>query len=192
MKKIVIIGPPGAGKSTLAIALGAVHKIKVFHLDRFFWLSGWEKETGDIRINILRDFVGEKRWIIEGSYLNSSELHLNEADTIIFLDISPLLCLYRIIKRHYKYHGRSRRDIPKGCTDRLTLSCVLKVLAFPFQGRKTIEQKLHTYKTKQIIWLHSGEEVEDFLAQQGQKMDDKCNSSSVPLLKERLLVATGR
>ena len=87
MKKIVIIGSSGAGKSTLARELGSILKIKVFHLDRFFWQRCWKRETSDTRIDILQDFVREKQWIIEGSYLSSSELHLHEADTIIFVTI---------------------------------------------------------------------------------------------------------
>jgi len=175
MERIVIIGSSGAGKSTLARELGSKLGTKVFHLDRFFWQLGWKKETGDTRIDLLQNLVREKRWIIEGSYLNTSELHLNKADTIIFLDIFPLLCLYRIIKRHCEYRGRSRRDIPKGCTDRLTLSRMLRVLAFSFQGRRTIEQKLRTYQSKQIIWLRSSKEVEDFLAQQEQGLNEVAN-----------------
>jgi adenylate kinase family enzyme len=173
MERIVIIGSSGAGKSTLAKKLGPILKIKVFHLDRFFWRRRWKRETSDTRIDILQDFVREKRWIIEGSYLSSSELRLNAADTIIFLDTPPLLCLQRIMKRHREYHGRSRRDIPEGCTDKLTLLHMLKVLTFPLYGRRKIKKKLRNYKSKQIIRLRSGKEVEGFLAQQKQGGDEK-------------------
>ena len=173
MKKIVIIGSSGAGKSTLARELGSILKMKVFHLDRYFWQRGWKRETRDTRMDILQDFVREKQWIIEGSYLSSSELHLHEADTIIFLDIPPLLCLWRLTKRHLAYRRRSRRDIPEGSTDKLTMSHILKVVTFPLEDRRTIKQKLRNYKSKQIIWLRSRKEVEDFLAQQKQDGDEK-------------------
>jgi len=124
-------------------------------------------------MDILQDFVREKQWIIEGSYLSSSELHLHEADTIIFLDIPPLLCLWRLTKRHLAYRRRSRRDIPEGSTDKLTMSHILKVVTFPLEDRRTIKQKLRNYKSKQIIWLRSRKEVEDFLAQQKQDGDEK-------------------
>ena len=165
MEKIVIIGSSGAGKSTLARGLGSMLKIKVFHLDRLFWQHGWKGKTRDTRIDILQGLVQERQWIIEGNYLRASELHLNAADIIIFLDISPLLCLWRLMKRHREYRRRSRRDIPEGCTDRLIRLRILKVLAFPLGGRRTIKQKLRNYKSKQIIWLRSRKEVEDFLAQ---------------------------
>jgi len=173
MKKIVIIGSSGAGKSTLARELGSILKIKVFHLDRFFWQRCWKRETSDTRIDILQDFVREKQWIIEGSYLSSSELHLHEADTIIFLDIPPLVCLLRVMKRHLAYRRRSRRDIPEGCTDKLTLLRILKVLTFPLHDRRTIKQKLRSYNSKRIIWLRSRKQVRDFLAQQKQDGDEK-------------------
>ncbi len=174
MEKIVIIGSSGAGKSTLARALGALLKINVFHLDRLFWQPDWKGKTRDTRIDILQALVQEKRWIIEGTYLNSSEeLHLNAADAIIFLNTPPLVCLQRIIKRHCEYRGRSRRDIPMGCTDKLTLHHMLKVLFFPLQDGRTLKQKLRNYKAKQIIWLCSAKEVKGFLEQQGQNVNDK-------------------
>src|SRR5437764_14111939 len=101
MEKIAIIGSSGAGKTTLAKKIGSALKIKVFHLDRFFWQRDWKRKTRDTRIDTLQNLaLRDKRWIIEGTYLNSSKLHLNAADTIIFLDIHPLLCLWRIMKRH--------------------------------------------------------------------------------------------
>jgi len=173
MKKIVIIGSSGAGKSTLARELGSIFKIKVFHLDRLFWQRGWKGKTRDTRIDILQGLVREEQWIIEGTYLSSSELHLNAADIIIFLDIPPLLCLWRLTKRHREYYGRSRRDIPMACTGKLMLLLILRVLTFPLHDRRTLKQKLRDYKSKQIIWLHSGEEVENFLAQQKQDGGEK-------------------
>ncbi len=191
MKKIVIIGSPGAGKSTLARELGPMLKIKVFHMDRFFWQRGWKGKTGDTRIDILQEIVREKQWIIEGTYLSSSEPRLNAADTIIFLDTFPLVCLQRLMKRHREYHGRSRRDIPEGCTDKLTLHRMLKVLTFPFRGRRTIRKKLRNYKSKRIIWLRSDKEVEDFLAQQDGG-DKRYSSSKVSVAIKSLLVATAQ
>jgi adenylate kinase family enzyme len=193
MEKIVIVGPPGAGKTTLAKELGSILRMKVFHLDRIFWQRGWKEKPRDKRIDIMQNLVQEKRWIIEGTYLGSSEPRLNAADTIIFLDIPPLLCLLRILKRHREYRGRSRRDLPEGCTDKLTLFRMLKVLTFPLYGRRTIKQTLHNYKSKQIIWLRSRKEVKGFLAHQVQDTDDKKNSAIIaPAAKEKSLVSTGR
>jgi adenylate kinase family enzyme len=193
MEKIVILGSSGAGKTTLARELGPILKIKkVIHLDRLYWQRGWKGKTRDARIDILQSLVREKQWIIDGNYLSASELHLEAADIIIFLDIPPLVCLQRILKRHHKYYGRSRRDIPEGCIVNLTRFHMLKVLAFPLLGRRMIEEKLRNYNSKQIVRLRSGKEVKDFLAQQVQDADDKRDSSIAPVAKEKFLVPTGR
>jgi adenylate kinase family enzyme len=191
MDKIAIIGSPGSGKSTLAHQLGESLNIEIIHLDRYFWQPDWKEKPRDARIEIMRDLVRKERWIIEGTYLDSSEPRLNAADAIIFLDIPPWLCLHRIRQRHNKYKGQSRPDLPDRCSDNLNLTCILKVLAFPVRGRRTLKQKLRSYKSKQIIRLRSDKEVEDFLAQQGA--DEKRNAlCTVPGAIESLLVATGQ
>src|SRR4030081_3739817 len=104
MKKIVIIGSPGAGQSTFAQALGKVLQIEIFHLDHYFWQPGWKEYPRETRIKIQQQLVKEKdQWIIEGTYLGSSDSRLHAADTIIFLDMPCFLCLKQAIKRYLKY-----------------------------------------------------------------------------------------
>ena len=183
MEKIVIMGSSGAGKTTLAKVLAPILKIKkVYHLDRLFWQRDWKGKSRETRIDILQRLVQEKRWIIDGNYFSISELHLDAADTIIFLDTSPLCCLWRLMKRHHEYHGCSRCDIPEECTDKLTRLHMLKVLVFPLRGRRRLEEELRKYNSKQIVQLHSGKEVKDFLAQQKRFADDMMASSTTVLV----------
>jgi adenylate kinase family enzyme len=172
MQKIVIIGPPGAGKSTFAQILGNILDIEVIHLDRYFWQPGWKEYPRKARIAIQQQLVrGKDRWIIEGTYLGSSDSRLEVADTIIFLDMPRLVCLWRAIKRHITYRGYSRLDIPDGCTDRLSLLYILKVLVFPHKGRKWLLAKIKEIRAeeanelekKTILTYSSRDEVEYFL-----------------------------
>jgi adenylate kinase family enzyme len=167
MERIVIVGSSGAGKSTLAWELARILDIKFIHLDRLFWKRDWEERNKYERLEILENLLfGEKQWIIDGNYLRFAEFHVNAADTIVFLDIFPLWCFLRILKRHRENHECFRRDIPEGTTDKISLLRLLKVLAFSLGGRRTIKQTLRNYENKQIYTLHSVKEVNEFLKQQ--------------------------
>lgn len=164
MERIAIIGAAGSGKTTLAKKLEFILKINVYHLDRIFWQRDWKRIAEEDRIDILQNIVQRKKWIIEGKYLKSSELRLNAADTIIFLDISPLVCLRQVIKRHYLYNG-NRRDLAMECSDVLNVKIIAKVLFFALIRRRMIRQKLGRYKDRQVIILHSTGDIDSFVAQ---------------------------
>lgn len=82
-EKIVIVGLPGAGKSTFAGALSSAINIRAIHLDYFLW-PGWNRKSEDVRSAIMQELLKEEQWIIKGSYRSFSDLRLAEADTIIF------------------------------------------------------------------------------------------------------------
>ncbi|SRR5260370_5511713 len=178
MKRIAIIGSPGAGKSTFAQQLGDILKIKVIHLDRKFWRPGWKEKPRENRVAIQQHLVQRDQWIIEGTYLSSSDSRLNAADTIIFLDIPRLVCLWRVIRRRVGYKRQPRPDLPEGCPERLSFFYILKVLVFPHRGRKLLLDKIkYIYadgvkdvkQTKTILTFQSSKEVTRFLLEQKQK-----------------------
>lgn len=182
MEKIAIIGSPGAGKTTLARTLHQELNIKVYHMDRLFWQHDWIRIDGPTRVDTLQEIVCEKQWIIEGTYIRSSEPRFKAADTIIFLDTNPLKCLWRVIKRHYKEKEQLRRDIPQGCVDKLNLHRLLRLLVFPIQDRKKLKQKLVYDESKVIIRLQSENDLNSFLARL------EPNKSKVPVTEKGFLL----
>lgn len=190
MGKIAIIGSHAAGKTTLAKNMNKILNIKVYHLDRLLWKPGWQSIDRPTRIDTMQNLVQEKQWIIEGTYLRSSEPRLNDADTIIFLDIPFPICLWRVINRHFRERGRSRRDIPMESSDKLTMRRMLKILLFPFTERKFLMRMLCKYGTKNIIRLRSPEEVECFLMQLEPGVYEKRSASHTE--KDRYSVTARR
>ena len=191
MDRIVIIGSSGAGKTTMAKKLGPRLGLKVYHLDRFFWQPDWRRKPDDTRIDILQNLVRQSRWVIEGSYLSSSELHLIAADTIIFLDIPPLICFYRRIKRHREYQGHPARDLPLGSRDMLTLPVLLHILFFPFRVRKKLEDKLSKFPPEKVVRLYSTKDVETFLINPEMFLRE-LRESSFSVVNEDYLVLSNR
>ncbi len=52
MKKVIVIGCPGSGKSTFSIELSKLVKIPLYHLDLLYWNS--DKTTVEREIFIKR------------------------------------------------------------------------------------------------------------------------------------------
>ena len=162
MRKVVIIGPAGAGKSTLARELGKILDIEVFHLDRYFWQPGWREIPKEARVHLLQELVRKDKWIIEGSYFSTSDVRLQSCDTVIVLDMPLLLCFWRVLARRFNKQ-QQRPDLPVGCKERLSLRYMAKLLFFPFVGRKTLVNKLGKVKHGECTVLHSRAEVVAFL-----------------------------
>ncbi len=164
MQKVAIIGSAGAGKSTLAKQLGSILNLPVYHLDRFFWKPGWvptEKADWDA---FLSELVKKDLWIIDGNYGRTFDIRFQEADTIIYLDMSTLLTIYRIIKRRIMYHGKTRPDLNEGCPEKLDWEFIKWVWKFNKEKRKGILQKLENLNNEKHIYiLKNRREVSAFL-----------------------------
>jgi adenylate kinase family enzyme len=163
MKKITIIGAPGTGKSTLARTLHRITQIPVIHLDVFFWRPGWQETPKEAWIALQQEMIQGEAWIIDGTYQSTIDIRLRAADVIIFLDIPRFLYLWRVIKRHILYQRRSRLDLAKGCSEKITWSYLQDIWHFPLKERNILLEKLSALgNEKQIVWLTSTQEVSNF------------------------------
>lgn len=81
MKKIMLIGSGGAGKSTLARKIGQILAIEVTHLDTLMWRSNWEIIDRNEQMDIQQKLVRKDEWIIDGNYGGTMDIRLREADT---------------------------------------------------------------------------------------------------------------
>jgi adenylate kinase family enzyme len=165
MRKVLVIGSGGAGKSTFAKELGKILDIEVIHLDSLYWNPGWVETPKAEWKAVVEGVVAQDSWIMDGNYSGTLDLRFAACDTVVFLDIDRLTCLWRVIKRAVKYWGRSRPDMAQGCPERLSLEFILWIWNYKKRTHPKIVSRLEeNSQGKEIIWLRSGAEVERFLA----------------------------
>lgn len=167
MKRIIVVGSGGAGKTMLAIELGRRLGLPVHHLDKLNWKPGWVPTPADEWRKIQDKLVQEDSWIIDGNYGGTIDLRIAAADTVIFLDFPRLRCLWNSIKRLSRFRGRNRPDMGAGCLERFKWDYIKWIWGFGKTSRPRILALLHRYsREKKIHVLHSPREIESFLMQQ--------------------------
>jgi adenylate kinase family enzyme len=167
MKKIVVIGSGGSGKSTFSRRLGEKLGIPVVHLDKLFWRPNWTRTPEDEWIETLRREIARDEWIMDGNFGATREMRLQACDTVIFLDMPRWLCMYRILKRTILFHRNTRPDMAEGCHERFNLEFLLWVWNYPKGGRHRVIDELKRYGDRKIITLESRNDVESFLTEVG-------------------------
>ena len=164
MKKIALIGSGGSGKSTLARRLGGKLNIEVYHLDALFWKPNWTPTSKEEQKKVQNELVKKEEWIIDGNYNGTMDIRLNAVDTIIFVDISRVICIYRVLKRMIQYRGKSRPDMAEGVNERLDFDFLKWVWDYPKTKKPVVLKKLKQLPNdKKVIILKSPREVQLFL-----------------------------
>lgn len=164
MKKIMLIGSGGSGKSTVARKLGEKLNINVYHLDALFWKPGWIGVPKDEQRKMQHDLVEKEEWIIDGNYGGTMDIRLHAADTIIFLDMPRTICMYRAFRRMVKYRNRARPDMAEGCEERFDFEFFKWIWSYPKTKRPEIINRLEQLSDDQhVVILRSSKEVQQFI-----------------------------
>ena len=158
MKKIIVIGCPGSGKSTFSRELHKLTGIDLFHLDMMYWNSDKTTVERDVFLKRLNQVLKKDEWIIDGNYASTMELRLKECDTIFFLDYPLELCLEGIRQRQ----GKVRSDMPWVETEEDS-EFIEFVKRFNAENRPQIMDLLHKYSDKNIFVFTDRAQASDFL-----------------------------
>lgn len=165
MQRVLVIGSPGAGKSTLATQLAERSGLPLIHLDQQYWSSGWvEPAKAEWRDRVAR-LASAERWIMDGNYGGSLATRLNRADTVVWLDLPWWKCVARLVRRSLRNRGRGRSDMAEGCVERLDaeyLAFLWYTATFPLGPGKRIGDLLQGYSGN-VIRLRSKGAVQRFL-----------------------------
>lgn len=162
MQRLLIIGPCGAGKSTLAAELGPKLDLPVFHMDQLNWRAGWVESSKDELRAKLVTITASERWLIDGNYGGTLDARLARADTVVYLDYPIRLCALRVLKRIWTYRGRTRPDMTDGCNERFDLGFFLYLLAWNTGPRIRTEARLDDFKGR-LVRLKTPRALQDWL-----------------------------
>ncbi len=99
MRRVVIVGTTGSGKSVLAEKLARTLSLPPVELDALFWMPGWQPaliELFRFRVDTATKAEG---WIIVGNYSQVRDLVWGRADTLIWLDFPLPVVMWRLLRR---------------------------------------------------------------------------------------------
>ena len=158
MNKIIVIGCPGAGKTTFAEQLRDRIGLPLFYLDAIWHKpdrTHISREEYDMRLG---EILALDSWIIDGNYSRTIERRLAACDTVFLFDLPVEVCLAGATARL----GKERYDMPWIDTE-LDPRLKEEIEAFPTQNLPAIYALFERYSDKHVVVFKSREESDAYL-----------------------------
>ena len=159
MNKIIVIGSPGAGKSTFARALAVKTGLPLFYLDMIFHRPDKTTVPPEAFDKKLGEIIKQPQWIIDGNYLRTLPLRFEHCERVFFFDMPVDVCLEGAAARV----GTVREDLPWVETE-FDADFRQYIIDFPKDQLPVIYKLIGQYKDKrEIVVFRSREEADAYL-----------------------------
>lgn len=139
LKKIMIFGRPGSGKSTFAVQLSRDLNIPVYHIDKIFFEQAWIKRERSDFMALKQKWMDKESWIIDGNAMSILESRFSQADVALYFNFPWYICLYRIFKRLWQ-RDRKIDDRAPNSPERVTWDLIKYMLNFRAKYNTKIEE----------------------------------------------------
>lgn len=160
MKKVMVIGCPGSGKSTFSKKLQKATGLPLFHLDMIYWNADRTVVESTIFTEKLQDIMSQALWIIDGNYHSTIEVRLQACDTVFFLDYPVEVCLEGVQSRK----GKARTDLPWiEPIDEEDEGFITFINNYKDVNRPLVMDLLNTYTDKNIIIFKNRHEANQYI-----------------------------
>lgn len=159
-QKAIIIGCPGAGKSTFARKLSDKMHLPLYYLDMLWHKPDRTTVDRNIFDEKLKEIVLKEKWIIDGNYGRTLEMRIQWCEAIFLLDFPVEECLAGAKSRI----GKQRVDMP-WIETQFDEEFKQWIMDFPKNELPIIYELLDRYKGEKSIYVfHSRDDIEDYLS----------------------------
>lgn len=151
MKKVIVIGCPGSGKTTFAEKLHKSTGLPLFYLDAIWHKPDRTHISREAYDKRLAEILELEEWIIDGNYSRTLEVRMQASDTIFLFDLPTEVCIQGATERL----GKARYDVPWIDTE-LDPKLKKEIEEFPEKNLPHIYELLDKYKeSKQVVIFKS-------------------------------------
>lgn len=166
-QKVIVIGSPGAGKSTFSRKLRDVTGLPLYYLDMLWHKpdkTTISKQEFDTK---LKNILMSDKWIIDGNYNRTIEMRLKYCDAVFLMDFPVDICILGAESRV----GKQREDLP-WCETELDSEFKQFIIDFPKESLPRIYELIEKYREdKRVVIFKSREESEEYLRKVKQQLN---------------------
>ena len=166
MKRILVIGCPGSGKSYFAKRLGVILNIPVIHMDNLYWNKDKTSITREELVEKLQPYLEKDSWIIDGNYHHTLKTRIAYATDVFFLDVSREECIRGMLERI----DQERDDIPWVETKEDAEELIAWTKDYENRTKEEEKALLDQYKHVKVHTLKSREEINAYLEKISKKI----------------------
>ena len=159
MKKVIVIGCPGSGKTTFAEKLHKCTGLPLYHLDAIWHKPDKTHIPREVFDERITEIFSTPEWIIDGNYKRTIEMRLKECDTVFLFDLPTEVCLEGVISRI----GKERCEMPWTETE-LDPEFKEQIENFPTKELPITYTLLEKHKEgKRVVIFHNRAQADAFL-----------------------------
>lgn len=158
MKRVMVTGCPGSGKSVFSRKLQAITGLPLIALDNVWWKPDRTHVTREEFDARLAEILEADEWIIDGSYSRTFEPRIAACDTAILLDYDTDVCMQGIMDRV----GQERPDIP-WTEQSLDPELVALVETYRERNNPVLFELFSRYADKRVLIFRTRDEADAWL-----------------------------
>lgn len=159
MKKVIVIGCPGSGKTTFAEKLNKRTGLPLYYLDAIWHKPDKTHISRDMFDERISEIFNTSEWIIDGNYNRTIEKRLQQCDTVFLFDLPTEICLQGATERL----GKGRYDLP-WIEKELDSEFANAIKEFSEKSLPKIYELIEKYKDeKTIIIFKSRDEADNYI-----------------------------